>query len=62
MSHLCVPDPPAPRDPPPGIGERGSEMSDEDRDAAEVDRKIDAARDKGKDAEYRADLADVKGE
>jgi len=41
-------DPPEPKDPPPGIGERtADDMSDEDLDAAEVDRQVDAVRDKG---------------
>lgn len=39
-------DTPQPRDPPPGIGERGSDMSDE----ADADRRIDAARDEGRTA------------
>lgn len=43
-------DTPEPKDPPPGIGERGSDMTGEDRDAAEVDRRIDAARSEGKTA------------
>ena len=51
MTRLLVPDVPEPRDPPPGIGERtADDMSDEDHDAAEVDRKIDAARDQGRTA------------
>jgi len=49
MSQLCVPDPPEPRDPPPGIGERGY-GDPEELDAAEVDRRIDAARDAGRTA------------
>ena len=42
-------DAPQPKDPPPGIGERGYGNSEE-LDAADVDRRIDAARDEGRTA------------
>ncbi len=38
-----------PPDPPPGIGERGSERTEDELDALEADRRVHAAQDEGRD-------------